>query len=84
MTREFSQRKLDAFIADADYHAAGGVHGLVRHGYAPAVLLDEAMRSDADLLVIGKHGATALDERLLGSVTLNLLHHAPCDVLLVP
>lgn len=82
--RQDAQRKLDAFIADADYQAAGGVRGRVRHGFAAAVLLDELARSNADLLVLGKHGASALDERLLGSVTLNLLHHAPCDVLLVP
>ncbi len=57
--RESLQRKLDAFIADADYRAAGGVRGLVRQGFAPAALLDEARRSDADLLVVGKHGAAA-------------------------
>lgn len=82
--REVAQRKMDAFVTDADYRAAGGVLTRVRHGYAAAVLLDEAARSAADLIVIGKHGAGALDERLLGSVTLNVLHHASCDVLLVP
>lgn len=82
--RQVAQRKLDAFIADADYRAAGGVRGLVRHGLAPAVLLEESWRHEADLLVIGKHGASAVGEWVLGSVTLNLIHHAPCDVLLVP
>ncbi len=42
------------------------------------------LRAGADLLVIGRHGRSALEERLLGSVALNLLHHAPCDVLLAP
>lgn len=82
--RQVAQRNMDAFVADADYRAARGIRTLVRHGYAAAILLDETKRAAADLLVIGKHGASALDERLLGSVTLNLLHHAPCDVLLVP
>lgn len=83
-TREAARRQLDAFTADADYQAAGGVGGLARQGAAATVLLDEAMRADAELLVIGKHGMSALEERLIGSVTLNVLHHAPCDVLLVP
>ena len=47
-------------------------------------LMDEIQTSGFDLLVVGRHGVSVLDERLLGSVTLNLLHHAPCDVLLVP
>jgi len=36
----------------------------------------------ADLVAIGKHGGGALEEKLLGSVTQNVLYHAGCDVLL--
>lgn len=82
--REASARNLAAFIVDADYRAAGGVEGISREGHAAGVLLEEAGRTGADLVVVGKHGRSALDERLMGSVTLNVLHHAPCDVLLVP
>lgn len=57
---------------------------LLAHGPAAAVLLEHAMQMHADLIVIGKHGGTALEERLLGSVTQNVLYHARCDVLLVP
>lgn len=78
------ERKMAAFIADADIDAADGVHATVRAGYAAAVLLEETQALDADLLVIGKHGASALDERVMGSITLNLMHHAACDVLMVP
>jgi len=47
---------------------------------APAVeaLLDAAR--DADLLVVGSHGA-GLAELLLGSVSLECVQHAPCPVL---
>lgn len=47
-------------------------------------MLEQAERIGADLIVIGKHGGNAVEERLLGSVTRNLLYHAGRDVLLVP
>lgn len=56
---------------------------LVRGAPAP-VLIEQAEHLGADLIVIGKHGGTMLDEMLLGSVTQNVLYHAGCNVLLVP
>jgi nucleotide-binding universal stress UspA family protein len=49
-----------------------------------AALLEQSEKVRSDLIVIGKHGGTVLDERLLGSVTQNVLYHANCNVLLVP
>jgi nucleotide-binding universal stress UspA family protein len=60
------------------------IEPLLAHGAPVAVLLSQAERVGANLLVIGKHGGTVLEERLLGSVTQNVLYHARCDVLLVP
>ncbi|MCC6201502.1 MAG: universal stress protein [Gammaproteobacteria bacterium] len=60
------------------------VTAIVRHGHAVDIALEEIELRAADLLVLGKHGASTFDEILLGSVTLNLLHEAPCDLLLVP
>jgi nucleotide-binding universal stress UspA family protein len=82
--RETAQRKMDALMRDSRLDDAGELQGHVRHGHPASVLVEECEKLAADLLVVGKHGASALDERLLGSVTLNVLHHAPCDVLLVP
>ena len=82
--REMAQRNMDAFAMQPGFDGASAVRTLVRHGYPAPVLVEESQRLGADLLVVGKHGASVLDERLLGSVTLNVLHHAPCDVLLVP
>lgn len=79
-----AQREMDAYLAQADYEAAGGISRVIRHGYPAAVLLEELQRAPCDLLVLGRHGQSVLDERLLGSTTLNLLHHASCDVLLIP
>ncbi|MEW5966160.1 MAG: universal stress protein [Pseudomonadota bacterium] len=82
--REVAERAMAAFVADADVLAAGSVAAKVGFGYAATVILEEVQRHDIDLLIVGKHGASALDEWVMGSVTLNLMHHATCDVLMVP
>lgn len=54
------------------------------HGYAPRLIARAARESGADLLVIGKHGQSAVEDLLLGSVTLHALSSVDCDVLVVP
>ena len=46
-------------------------------------LLDTASGESADLIVVGNRGLNSLAGRLLGSVPQNVLHKAPCDVLVV-
>jgi hypothetical protein len=58
--------------------------GLVRHamiGKAAEAITAEATEWGADLIILGpaRHGELA--SRLRGSVTLNVLKHAPCPVL---
>ncbi|MHB1116118.1 universal stress protein [Sideroxydans sp.] len=55
---------------------------LALQGSPASVIFDQAEARGSDLIVIGKHGGSPLDERLLGSVTQNILYHAGCDVLL--
>ena len=45
---------------------------------------EQAAALGADLVAIGKHGTSALEDLLLGSVTLHTLASARCDVLVVP
>lgn len=62
---------------------AARVQRRVEHGYAPRVIVDAARHYDADLIVIGKHGESIVEDLLLGSVTLHVLGEARCDVLVV-
>jgi nucleotide-binding universal stress UspA family protein len=58
--------------------------GLVRHaliGKAAEAITAEATEWGADLIIIGPPGSGDLTSRLRGSVTLNVLKHAPCPVL---
>lgn len=55
----------------------------VLRGYPPRVVLDRA-EGAADLVVLGKRSAGPVERFLLGSVALQVLELAPCDVLIVP
>ncbi len=44
------------------------------------VLVDATVKHDADLVVLGATGKPAWERFLLGSVSLHVLHHAPCSV----
>lgn len=48
------------------------------------LIVDEARRMKADLIVLGSHGRTGLKRLLMGSVTARVIGHAPCKVLVVP
>jgi nucleotide-binding universal stress UspA family protein len=47
-------------------------------------ILDVAAETDSELVVVGTHGATAVQSALLGSVSNALLHHSKLPVLVVP
>lgn len=56
----------------------------VTFGYPPKVILDHAKETDAQLIVIGKHAAGAIEQLFVGSVAMQVLEMAQCDVLVVP
>ncbi|HET8758624.1 MAG TPA: universal stress protein [Solirubrobacteraceae bacterium] len=68
-------------LEDAD---AGGVEvsTVVREGTPAQVLLEEA--DGADLLVVGTRGLGGFRGLLLGSVSQQCAHHAPCPLVIVP
>lgn len=55
---------------------------IVKVGPAKFIILDEAQRLNADLIIIGSHGRHGV-RLLLGSTANAILHGAECDVLAV-
>lgn len=55
---------------------------VIRHGYPPKVIREHAQRLRPDLIAVGKHGHSRIEEWLLGSVSEHVLADAACDVLL--
>lgn len=66
-------------------HAEGVADVVVQavEGEPAAMLLETAEDFAADLIVVGSVGLTASSRFILGSVASSVLHHAPCDVLVV-
>lgn len=79
---------------EAERHARHGRERAAERGVTDVVvqalegepadeLLEAARTFDADLIVVGSVGLTGSARFLLGSVASSVLHHAPCDVLVV-
>ena len=53
-------------------------------GSPAPLILAQAKIDEADYIIMGSHGHTALYDLLVGSTTHQVLRHAPCPVLIVP
>jgi nucleotide-binding universal stress UspA family protein len=60
---------------------SGQLTRLVVHGAPTLRILEHEQSLDADLIVMGKHGQSTLEELLLGSVTKHVLAYCSSDVL---
>ena len=71
---------------EADKLQGSGIDAktLVVQGAAVEVILDEASKLKADLIVVGSHGHGAVYHLLVGSVSEGILHRSSCPVLVVP
>jgi len=73
-------------LAEAREYVEGrGLNGVFIEGLGhPAdVIVQEAEESGADLIVVGTRGLNAARRLVMGSVSTTVVHHAPCDVLVV-
>jgi nucleotide-binding universal stress UspA family protein len=81
--REAAAHKLDRTIREelGDDAAAGIEQVVVEDSPVNALL---AAGGEADLLVVGSRGSGGFKGLLLGSVSQQVSHHAPCPVVIVP
>lgn len=78
------QEMVATVVGEVKKHRGFKVRSGVAEGRDPAsVILDEAERSRAHLIVLGARGLTPLKTFFLGSVSQKVSRHAGCSVLLV-
>ena len=53
-------------------------------GDAATLILEKAEDLQAEIIILGSHGHGLLHKALLGSVSESVIHHARCNVLIVP
>ncbi len=80
--RSAAQVAMDAFIGTLNVPARQLTRQFV-HGAATLHILEHEQTMDADLIVMGKHGQSVMEELLLGSVTKHVLSYSSSDVLIV-
>jgi nucleotide-binding universal stress UspA family protein len=79
LARAAAQAAMETFIRTLRVPAAQLSRQIV-HGAATLQILEHEQSLDADLIVMGKHGQSAMVELLLGSVTQHVLAYSSCDV----
>jgi len=77
--RESAQAEMDEFVGKLNVPAARLTRQFV-HGAASLRILEQEQALDADLIVMGKHGQSVMEELLLGSVTKHVLAQSASDV----
>jgi nucleotide-binding universal stress UspA family protein len=81
---EKERERLEAHVAAHLGDSGLKVRSLIEVG-EPAIKIREVARRDQiDLIVMGTHGVSRLEDLLFGSVTEKVVHHTGCPVLVVP
>ncbi|MEJ2689654.1 MAG: universal stress protein [Deltaproteobacteria bacterium] len=72
---------LDSVKAMAETEGVSCETILCQGGDPAKFILDEAVRKNVSMIVVGRHGHTAVERVILGSVTSEVIAKAPCKVL---
>jgi len=80
--KEVAEEAVGGALAELQ-DAAPNVETRIEHGWAAAAIVDTAKQIQADLVVMGSRGWGEARALLLGSVSEDVLHSAPCPVLIV-
>ena len=72
--------RVQALSSEADL-PPGKLRYVVAHGSPAVRILEQEQEQNCDLIVMGKHGESALEDLLIGSVTKRVLAESQCDVL---
>ena len=80
VAKQEATQKLQA-LRDLAGLSALGTRLLVLHGDPTFRIIEQEQECDCDLIVVGKHGESVLEELLLGSVTKHVLAESQGDVL---
>lgn len=80
--RNAAQKALDETVEEvAGDNPNAYIERVVEHGAVAHVLVEQA--KEADLLVVGSRGHGGFAGSLLGSVSQQCAHHAPCAVVII-
>ena len=77
-----SEAKMEALVQESQ-EKCPGCAGQVIYGDPVDQIIDFANTNNADLIIIGTHGAKGLEKILLGSVAERVLKRAHCPVLVM-
>lgn len=78
--KQEATQKLHALCEEAGL-SVHETHRIVLHGDPSSRIIEQEQEQDCDLIVMGKHGESVLEELLLGSVTKHVLAESQGDVL---
>lgn len=73
---------LQRFIQDSGMEALP-ISARVVHGAPARVIVDASKEKECDLVIVGKHGSSAIEEFFIGSVTKHLLSELKHDILVM-
>jgi nucleotide-binding universal stress UspA family protein len=80
------QKKAKKFLDECEEQAVRNnipIEVMVKQGDPAKIIIEMANAKNYDLIITGSRGMSAFKELLVGSVTLKVIHHVNCPVMVV-